>query len=90
MKFVCITTKEDVLTGMRLAGAEGTLVANRNQALFALNAAKQDPTVALVLICREVSSLLQEEVEQMKLHSQQPLILEIPSPGESQQERKGE
>ncbi len=95
MKFVCITTQGDLLTGMRLAGADGTLVTNRSQALFALNTAAQDPTVALVLICPEVSRLLQEEAQYMKLHCQRPLLLEIPTPGEPletllEPQRKGE
>ncbi len=82
MKSVCITTREDVLTGMRLAGIDGSLVSGREEALFALNTATGDPSVALVMICDEVSALLQEEVQEMKLQVTRPLLLEIPAPDE--------
>lgn len=82
MKSVCITTREDVLTGMRLAGIDGALVSGRNEALFALNAAKDDSQVALVLLCGEATALLAEEVEEMKQNSPKPLVLTIPSPDE--------
>ena len=80
MKCVCITTREDVLTGMRLAGIDGAFVSGRQEALFALNAAKSDNEVALVLLCREAATLLEEEVAEMKLNSPKPLVLTIPTP----------
>ena len=79
MKCVCITTREDVLTGMRLAGIEGSLVVGREDAL---NTVKANKEVALVLMCPEACALLQEEVEEMKLHGSRPLLLEIPAPDE--------
>ena len=42
MKCVCITTREDVLTGMRLAGIEGSLVVGREDAIVALVVADYD------------------------------------------------
>ena len=82
MKCVCITTREDVLTGMRLAGIEGSLVVGREDALHSLNTVKANKEVALVLMCPETCALLQEEVEEMKLHGSRPLLLEIPAPDE--------
>ncbi len=82
MKSVCITTREDVLTGMRLAGIDGAIVSGRDEALFALNAAKDDGQVALVLLCEEASALLTEEMAEMKLNSPKPLVLTVPAPEE--------
>ena len=82
MKSICITTNQEVLTGMRLAGVDGTLVQNQAEALYALNTAKSDEEIALVFVCKQVSLLLAEEVAKMKLNCVKPILLEIPSPGE--------
>lgn len=82
MKSVCITTNPEVLTGMRLSGVDGTLVQDKSQVLFALEAAKNDEDIALVFLCKQASALAEQEISHMKLHCAKPLLLEIPSPGE--------
>ena len=81
MKTVCISTNNDVLTGMRLAGVEGTLVTTKEEALFSFTAARQDPLVGLVLICQEAAQLLQEQIQEAGRNGSRPLLLQIPSPG---------
>lgn len=82
MKFICITTCEDTLTGMRLGGIEGTLVATKEQALAAFNAAKEDEEIPLVFLCSQVAAMIGDELEEMKFTCSRPVVLEIPGPND--------
>lgn len=78
MRYYLISDNHDTLTGMRLAGIEGTLVRDREGVEAALQAAKENPDIGIVLITRSLVRLAADKVDDMKLHCPRPLILEIP------------
>lgn len=78
MKYYVISDNSDTLTGLRLAGMEGTLARDRAEVEAALQTAADDPEIGLVLITEPLVQLASDAVEQQKLHGSRPLILAIP------------
>ena len=50
MRYFVISDNSDTLTGLRLAGIEGTRANTREETLAALEAAAQDPSIGILLI----------------------------------------
>lgn len=79
MRFYLISDNEDTLVGMRLAGIEGTMVANETDALKELNKAmKRVEDTAVVLITQNVVDMIPETVYNLKMNCKRPLIVEVP------------
>jgi vacuolar-type H+-ATPase subunit F/Vma7 len=80
MKLMVIGHPEAVL-GFSLAGVSGrvaTTSAEVNQALdYALAAAD----VGIILVTEDVAALIEQRMDQLKMHSTVPLVVEIPAPG---------
>ncbi len=79
MKIMVIGHPEAVL-GFSLAGVNGravTTAADANQALDDAFASKE---IGIILVTQDVAGLIQTRVEDLKLHSTIPLVVEIPSP----------
>lgn len=70
----------DAVLGFALAGVTGTPVRTEAEARKALDDVLQLPEAGIVLVTKEVSRLLQDQMEALKLRSSLPLIVEIPSP----------
>ena len=66
MKFFLISDNTDTQMGMRLAGIEGIVVSRPEEVTDALEKAKADKDIGVVLMT------------DMKLNSTKPLIVEIP------------
>ncbi len=79
MKILVIGHQEAVL-GFSLAGVDGQAVSTAEQAGKALDEALAAKDVGIVLVTQDVARMLQERVEDLKLHSTIPLVVEIPSP----------
>ncbi len=79
MKVLVVGHPEAVL-GFSLAGVEGRPVLNAEQANRALDEALRAKDVGIVLVTRDVARMMQPRMEDLKLHSTVPLIVEIPSP----------
>ena len=78
MRYFVISDNSDTLTGLRLAGIEGTKAETREQTLAAIESAVQDPTIGILLINEKLAALCPEQVNAMKLTSVRPLLVEIP------------
>jgi len=78
MNFYLISDNTDTQTGMRLAGIDGVVVRERQEALSALDAAAADPNTAIVLMTGKAIELCREKVYDLKLGAPKPLIVEIP------------
>ena len=79
MKVLVIGHPEAVL-GFSLAGVNGrsaTTAAEANQALDDAFAAKD---IGIILVTQDIAGMIQARVEDLKLHSTIPLVVEIPSP----------
>ncbi len=77
---VLVIGHPDAVLGFSLAGVEGTAVSDGEQANAALDAALKDRDLGIVLVTKDVARLMDARMEQLKLRSTMPLIVEIPSP----------
>jgi len=80
MRFFCIADTESSL-GFKLTGVETRDVASRSQALEALQEAKGNKEIGIILVTEKAAALVREEVQTHIEGSPVPLILEIPSRG---------
>jgi V/A-type H+-transporting ATPase subunit F len=78
MKIFLISDNIDTKTGMRLAGVDGIVVHEREEFIDALRTALADKAISIILITVKLSALAPEIVDDIKLHYQRPLIVEIP------------
>ncbi len=79
MRFYLISDNEDTLVGMRLAGIDGVIVHNEEEAQREINKAMENPEeIAVVLIAEKVVDMCSDFVYDLKLNRKRPLIVEIP------------
>lgn len=79
MKVLVVGHPEAVL-GFSLAGVDGRPVQTAEQANHALDEALAAKDVGIVLVTQDVARMVQARMDDLKLHSTVPLIVEIPSP----------
>jgi len=79
MKVLVIGHPEAVL-GFSLAGVGGQAVTTAEEAGRALDEALASNEVGIILVTQDIAGMLQARVEDLKLHSTIPLVVEIPSP----------
>ncbi len=79
MRFHVISDNEDTLVGLRLAGIDGVIVRNEEEAQQEINKAmaKADE-IAVVLVAEKVVDMCPDFVYDLKLNRKRPLIVEIP------------
>lgn len=87
MRSVLISQNSDLLTGMRLSGISGVIVTGREDFLEHLNGFLSDPKVGIIILTRDVMSLAEHEVMELKLLSKEKLIVEIPDFGGVMEDR---
>ncbi len=78
MKFFLISDNIDTQIGMRIAGIEGVVVNTPEKVCKALETAKNEEDVGVVMITEKLVEMCKEIVYDMKLKSTRPLIVEIP------------
>lgn len=79
MRFYLISDNEDTLVGMRLAGIDGVIVHNEEEAQKEISKAMETPEeIAVVLIAEKVVDMCSDFVYDLKLNRKRPLIVEIP------------
>jgi len=77
MKFFVIGDR-DTVTGFRLAGVDGRVATERNDALSALGEVVTDKEIGVVLVTERVAGTIRDEVEKRLYGFGFPLMLEIP------------
>ena len=77
---VLVIGHPDAVLGFSLAGVHGQAVTTAAEANQALDAAFAANDTGIVLVTQDVARLIQSRVEDLKLHSTIPLVVEIPSP----------
>ena len=80
MKVLVIGHPEAVL-GFALVGVHGQVATTAADADQALDDALSRPDVGIVLVTEDVADLTQARMDQLKLRSTVPLVVEIPGPG---------
>ncbi len=81
---IVVIGDESVVQGFALVGVEGEVVHTADEVRAALARWMAASDVGLVLITSDVASLVRAEVDDLKLHSLEPLVVEIPGSGETQ------
>jgi V/A-type H+-transporting ATPase subunit F len=79
MKVLVIGHPEAVL-GFSLAGVHGQPAASAAEANQALDDALKAKDIGIVLVTQDVAGMIQARMDDLKLHSTIPLVVEIPSP----------
>ena len=79
MKVLVIGHPNAVL-GFSLAGVHGQAVTTPDEVNQALDNALASKDIGIILVTQDVARLIQVRVEDLKLHSTIPLVVEIPSP----------
>jgi len=72
---------EAAVHGFALAGVRGDIVRSVEELHTALNAMFADESVAIILLTEDSASLDREWVNELKMRSTIPLLVEIPGPG---------
>jgi vacuolar-type H+-ATPase subunit F/Vma7 len=70
----------EAVLGFSLAGVGGQSVQTPEQANRALDEVLAARDIGIVLVTREVARMVQHRMDDLKLHSTVPLIVEIPGP----------
>ena len=79
MKVLVIGHPNAVL-GFSLAGVHGQAVTTSEELNQALDTALAAKDVGIILVTQDVAKLVQARMDDLKLHSTIPLVVEIPSP----------
>jgi vacuolar-type H+-ATPase subunit F/Vma7 len=79
MKVLVIGHSEAVL-GFSLGGVQGQAVSTVEEANQALDSALAAEGVGIILVTQDVSKLIEARMDDLKLHSTVPLVVEIPGP----------
>lgn len=77
---VLVIGHQDAVLGFSLAGVSGQAVSTVAEANQALDNALASRDVGIILVTQDVAGMLQSRVDDLKLHSTIPLVVEIPSP----------
>ncbi len=80
MKLMVIGHPEAVL-GFSLAGVSGRMASTAAEANQALDEALSTPDLGIILVTEDVAALIEQRMDQLKMHSTVPLVVEIPGPG---------
>lgn len=78
MKFFLLSDNVDTKIGMRLAGVDGVVVHTKEEFCEAFQDAVSDKDTAILLITEKLIALAPEYVEEYKINSQTPLIVQLP------------
>ena len=79
MKVLVIGHPEAVL-GFSLAGVLGQAVSTADEANKVLDEALGAKDIGIILVTQDIAALIQSRMDQLKLHSTVPLVVEILSP----------
>jgi len=77
---VLVIGHPDAVLGFSLAGVDGQAVITAEEANQTLDQALVAEDVGIILVTQDVAKLTQTRMDDLKLHSTIPLVVEIPSP----------
>ena len=78
MKMFLISDNIDTKIGMRLAGVDGVVFHERDEALDVFKKAMADKETGIILITELIAAMLPDIISDIKLNYTKPLIVEIP------------
>lgn len=81
MRFFLISDNSDAMNGLRLAGIEGTVARSKADLCAALDAAKRQPDIAVLLVTEKIAETYTDVLDAARAASQTPLLITVPSTG---------
>jgi V/A-type H+-transporting ATPase subunit F len=77
---------QDTVIGMRLAGIAGEVITDKEKILDRIYKAINDPEIGIVMISKDVLGKAEEEIMELKLKSEETLIVQIPDLGDTMED----
>jgi vacuolar-type H+-ATPase subunit F/Vma7 len=77
---VLVIGHPDAVLGFSLVGVAGKAVTNAAEANQALDEALSSSEIGIILVTQDISKLIEARMDNLKLHSTVPLVVDIPSP----------
>lgn len=77
MRMYLLSSDEDTVTGMRLAGIEGTVIKSREELLSAAQKAMNDPNIGILLVTNTIGTLYADSLIEIKRNAK-ILVTQIP------------
>ncbi|MEE0955436.1 MAG: V-type ATP synthase subunit F [Eubacterium sp.] len=78
MKMFVISDNVDTTTGLRLAGIDGVVVHEKEEVRKAFDTALSDKDIGIILLTEKLGKSFPDIIDEIRLHRQTPLIVEIP------------
>ncbi len=78
MKMYLISDNVDTLTGMRLAGVEGSIAHTKEELIQELNKVLSNNEIGIVLLTEKFSKSFPDLINKVKLEHKMPLFIDIP------------
>ena len=78
MRLYLICDNDDTALGLRLAGIEGDVTDNRDEAASLLEKAAQNSDIGIILMNQNLASLCSDVIASFRRAHSLPLIVEIP------------
>ena len=69
---------EEIVTGFRFVGVDGSVAYSRAEALEAFTRATTAGSIMVLIVTEQVSALIAEEVMNWQFNGSYPLVVEIP------------
>ncbi len=70
----------EAVQGFALVGIQGEIASTAEQANAALDRALAVADVGIILVTDDAAAMIESRIEQLKFHSEIPLVIEIPGP----------
>jgi len=78
MKSFLISDNRDTYVGLQLAGINGKIVHNREDALKEMRKVIKSDDIGILILTEKIVDMISKEVMEYKVKSKTPLIIEIP------------
>ena len=77
----------EAVQGMALVGVQGETASTEEEVNAALDRALAVPDVGIILVTDDAATLVESRIDQLKFHSEIPLVVEIPGPNSELEQR---
>lgn len=86
MKSFLISSDQETLIGMRLAGVQGVVMTKKEDILKLMEEKIKDNETGIVIITKAIMKMAEKEIMELKLKSKYTLIVEVPGVGNTYEE----
>ena len=77
----------EAVQGLALVGVQGETASTEEEVNAALDRALAVPDVGIILVTDDAAILVESRIDQLKFHSEIPLVIEIPGPNSEPEQR---